>query len=580
MGTAALYSAIAKSEKAQMKENGRLAKLTRDARLDIADNLRKAKADFAKRMASLHTTVIKNDKKFEKKLDRLTGIVRANAVKNAKGRANIASIMKSNRNELKAAVQAAVHKGETEMMKVEARLKGMNKKTKASLNMKITSRISKYAKEAAAQIEGLRLSSKKAREEMRKELLYAVRSAAKEAKKNLKAAYKQSRKMFNAAAAKEAAAAKASAAARAKLARNIAAQRKAAQRQLTDAVGTMSRSLSALKAETRKKISKANRRVSAYADQLAKEQKQVNGLMKAQMSKLLGKVAGMRGRIARKTGAANEKSAAGFGRVRAQIRKAMRKANAKSKRRFNKLFAAMTAQRKAQNIKLKRETGIINDKIAKQAALEDSRFRKTVKNIAAARAAATAQVKAARKSFATRIQTATAAIKDQESRLLGEIKVVGEELISHKATQLRVNRRTFAEMRRIRTLANVRYSASKRARGKLRRLLDENKRAAHEEVKALDGLFSRKLSSVRTKATQDARAQGRDLRRATAKMYGKLAKIQLEASFLNRKNSRQINAYAKKSAAAIASTKKAFNARLTTLTIRVASNNRKFVIAG
>merc|ERR1711959_776070 len=179
MGTAALYPAIAKSEKAQMKTNGRLAKLTRDARLDIADNLRKAKADFAKRMSKLHSTVIKNDKKFEKKMDKLTGIVRANAVKNAKGRANI----------------AAVQKGETEMMQVENKLKTMNKKTKQSLNMRITAKISSYAKAAARQIEGVRLSSKKAREEMRKELLYAVRSAAAEAKKNLAAAYKQSSKM-------------------------------------------------------------------------------------------------------------------------------------------------------------------------------------------------------------------------------------------------------------------------------------------------------------------------------------------------------------------------------------------------
>merc|ERR1711959_453687 len=176
--TAALYSAIAKSEKAQMKENGRLAKLTRDARLDIADNLRKAKADFAKRMASLHTTVIKNDKKFEKKMDKLTGIVRANAVKNAKGRANIAALQKANYDELKAAVQQAVHKGETEMMQVENKLKTMNKKTKQSLNMRITAKISSYAKEAAA--------------------------------------------------------ARKSAAARAKLAASIAAEKKAAQKQLND----------------------------------------------------------------------------------------------------------------------------------------------------------------------------------------------------------------------------------------------------------------------------------------------------------------------------------------------------------
>merc|ERR1712100_74562 len=72
--TAALYSAIAKSERAQMKVNGNLAKQTRDARLDIADGLRKAK----------------NDKKFEKKLDKLTGIVRKNAMKNAKGRHDLA----------------------------------------------------------------------------------------------------------------------------------------------------------------------------------------------------------------------------------------------------------------------------------------------------------------------------------------------------------------------------------------------------------------------------------------------------------------------------------------------------------
>merc|ERR1719267_404082 len=253
--TAALYSAIAKSERAQMKVNGNLAKQTRDARLDIADGLRKAKNDFAKRMANLHSNIIKNDKKFEKKLDKLTGIVRKNAMKNA-----------------------------------ENMLKDMNKKTKASLNMRITSKVSLYAKKAAAQINNLRMSSKAARAEMRKEMMMAVKTAAQEAKKNLAAAYKQSRKMFRAANAKEAKAAKASAAGRAKLAKSIAAQQKAAQRQLTDAVGTMSRSLSALKVETRKKIKKANKSITAYADQLIKEQKAVNALMSSQMKVLKGKI--------------------------------------------------------------------------------------------------------------------------------------------------------------------------------------------------------------------------------------------------------------------------------------------------
>merc|ERR1739848_326978 len=143
-------------------------------------------------MAKLHSNIVRNDKKFEGKMDKLAGIVRRNAVKNARGRAQLAAIMKANKMELKAAVQGAVHKGEVRMMKAEKKLKDMNKKTKSSLNMRITSEVSKLAKESASQIENLRLSSSKGR---------------------------------------------------AAIARSIASSKKAAQRQLKDAVGTMNRSL-------------------------------------------------------------------------------------------------------------------------------------------------------------------------------------------------------------------------------------------------------------------------------------------------------------------------------------------------
>merc|ERR1711975_137721 len=88
--TAKLYAAISKSEKAQMKVNGNLAKQTRRARMDLAQSLRTAKDDFSARTAKLHTVILQNDRKFEKKLDKLTGIVRANAVKNQQGREAIA----------------------------------------------------------------------------------------------------------------------------------------------------------------------------------------------------------------------------------------------------------------------------------------------------------------------------------------------------------------------------------------------------------------------------------------------------------------------------------------------------------
>merc|ERR1711970_1285335 len=89
------------------KITGKLATQTRNARLDIADELRSAKDDFSKRMAALHGNIVKNDKKFEGKMDHLAGVVRVNAVKNAKGRSQLAAIMKANKMELKAAVQGA-----------------------------------------------------------------------------------------------------------------------------------------------------------------------------------------------------------------------------------------------------------------------------------------------------------------------------------------------------------------------------------------------------------------------------------------------------------------------------------------
>merc|ERR1712022_59410 len=260
--------------------------------------------DFGKRLGALHTTVVKNNKKFEKKMDKLTGIVRANAVKSAKGRAMLASVMKSNKEELKASVAKAIARGESRMAAAESKLKDLNAKTKASMNTRITAQISKYAKQAASQIEGLRLSSKEARSEMRKEMLYAVRSAAALAKSNLVAAAKD-------------------AAARAALAGKIAADKKFAARALKDAVGGLTRSLLALKTETSKKIKKTNSKVGAYADRLAAQAKAVDAAMKANVASLSSKIAAARASVKAATGAANAASAARFGAVLKEVGAAM-----------------------------------------------------------------------------------------------------------------------------------------------------------------------------------------------------------------------------------------------------------------
>merc|ERR1719171_1891563 len=177
-------------------------------------------------------------------------------------------------------------------------------------------------------------------------------------------------------------------------------------------------------------------------------------------------------------------------------------AQRRASRKFGKLYVDMAKQRASADTALAGAVKSINDGIAKQAALADSRFSKTVKNIAAARAQAAKQVSDARKVFATGIARTVAAVKDQESRLSGEIAVVSGEVARNKAIQLRVNRRTNAELARITKLSNERHSASIRARGKLRALLDENKRAAAEEVRALNKLFNNKLSKICRRAAK------------------------------------------------------------------------------
>merc|ERR1719408_958863 len=131
---------------------------------------------------------------------------------------------------------------------------------------------------------------------------------------------------------------------------------------------------------------------------------------------------------------------------------------AKSKKaadaKFAVHYAEMAKHRSETDIALSAAVTNMNDSIAKQAALADSRFSKTVSDIKAARKQAAAQVSAARKNFATELATVTTAIKNQESRLMGDIEVVAETLRSNKAAQMVVNRHTNAEIQRVKNLVN------------------------------------------------------------------------------------------------------------------------------
>merc|ERR1719199_2396614 len=81
------------------------------------------------------------------------------------------------------------------------------------------------------------------------------------------------------------------------------------------------------------------------------------------------------------------------------------------------------------------------------------------------------------------------------------------------------------ELERIEGLSNHRFTESKKARGKLRMLMDENKQAASEEVKALTGDLKTKLSKLRSNNAANKLQMAKDLSSATKTFYEKMANM-------------------------------------------------------
>merc|ERR1712072_1370878 len=144
-----------------------------------------------------------------------------------------------------------------------------------------------------------------------------------------------------------------------------------------------------------------------------------------------------------------------------------------------------------------------------------------------------------------------------------------------KRQQYEVNARVKRELVEIRRVSNVRYSQAKRARGRLKKLMDENKAAASAEVKALEKSLNVKLAKARARNARNRAQMASDLRRATKKLYGKLAAYQT----LNRKNSPSLS---KSTGAAATASKNAlrraqtmFASKMSMLTNVIAANAKR-----
>merc|ERR1711998_311693 len=403
---------------------------------------------------------------------------------------------------------------------------GMDKDVRTIVNYKLSAEITKLRSETNASVEALALMGKEARAEMKKEMLYAIRSASQVAKADLNQAVLIANKKFVAFEKKASASHAKSALERKAFKAQAVAAGKSISRMLRDSVATVNRAHLAYADETAKAIKKSNMAVDAHARQMEANAKKVAAEIKAQTATVQKKIAEHVKQSAANLAGFTAKDKARAAAARKFLTTQLAKAEKASAAKFGTAYVKLAKDRRYASEKLGAAVAGLNDSLAKQAALADSRFAKTVKDLSTARSQAAAQVKQLRKDFATQLTSVTAFTKKVESRLVGEIAVATGEVISLKANQLRINRRVSADLKRIVRVSDKRFSQSKRARGKLKLLMDENKAAASAEVAALATSLKTKLAHARARNNCNRIEMAKDLTQATKAVYEKMANVQ------------------------------------------------------
>merc|ERR1711981_1216063 len=146
---------------------------------------------------ALGRKVAANDRAAEKKIAKLTGVVRRNAEKSAAGRKQIAILEQANKNELRTSIRKAIATGEKRAQLVEKRGKKMDKDTQWLINNNLKEKIAKLQKETNASVDQLAAEGKRARAALKRQMIYAVKSMAAVAKRDLSLAMKSSVKQMN-----------------------------------------------------------------------------------------------------------------------------------------------------------------------------------------------------------------------------------------------------------------------------------------------------------------------------------------------------------------------------------------------
>jgi hypothetical protein len=575
--TDGLYATMAKNQEQQDKANKAQQAATRRMKLDAEDALRDAKASFALRLGKLTATVHKNDKKADAKIKKLAGVVDDEAAKSKAGREALKKIQDSNKAELKTAIADAVHQGEQRALQVEKTASDMNKKTREAMNMKITGQISILTKSIHASVEDLRLSTDEARKAMKREILYAVRSAAQEAKENLASVVKWSNKEFNSLNKKLDDNNKASAAERAAIESTVAADKILATRAIKDAAAEQARALLALKTVTAKKIKKTNTDVAAYGKRIEKQAKDVAAQMASNAKTLEAKINGAKKGLKEHLTAANKASVDRHVSALSYVQEAISGAEKDAETKFAGFYVDLAKDREDFDLKVASASVSLQQKIAKRSALFDTRFAKEVAgSMAEARKFATEEVELARQQFTTSLVAIESTIANMDERIGHDVIVVAEEFADHKEVQRKRNLHVAAELKRIEDLSDTRHTENKRFRGKIRKVIIEHKELAAKERTNLRKKASAEYTKLKAKLSADRAQAAGDLTTATRTMYDTIFKAKESTQ---KEHEKHVQALGVAKANVAAKQKEAegdFQAKMMTLTNTVVANNNKY----
>merc|ERR1711998_344229 len=574
--TAGLYKTLEDNKMAQDAKNKELTDATHAAALDAKANLDEAKEMFASKISALDSTVKANAKKHEQKLEDLTGIVAANAEKDAQGREELRKISGANKKMLDSAVMDAIHKGEARALQVEEHVKPMNEKTRMDMNMRITTEISELSKHIHGQIDELTLETKEARMAMKREILEAVKDAEELAKSNLKKAVAWAEGEFSKLNSALATIEEKGEEERGKLQATITADKKAAEDRLNDAVAAQAAAVLSLQVSTHEEIKATNENLSSHAEQMKKDAETVRTEMEANRQAIDASLEAARESADAQLAAVDAASEARHGEVVQTVRDGIKAATERANKQFADAHAEMAKNREEVDNKLASDVAALNKAISTAAALEDVRFSKTVKNLAAARKEARDAVTHAKSRMTAEIAETISYAKKVESKIAGMVSVTSDMIETDRATQHTINKNVDGELKRILEKSNIAYSHNKAARGVIKKIMNENKAAAHEEVSNLAKEATETIKKTRSFQAKTLQGFKVDLTDATKKLYKEMA--DQDTAFQARQqelNEAQAGAIAS-TASSLASAKEDFKSRLESLTNAVTANKKAF----